>query len=85
MSIKQTAPPPPRPTLPVLTEQNQDGWTKPKSNEKYTPFVHCILSFEGKHEMIEFNEFSVLLLELNLPNYSLAIGSKNIISFYSNG
>ena len=27
--------------------------------------------------MIEFNEFSVLLLELNSPNYSWAIGSKN--------
>ena len=31
--------------------------------------------------MIEFNEFSVLLLELNSPNYSLAIGSKNLYYF----
>ena len=27
--------------------------------------------------MTEFNEFSVLLFELNSPNHSLAIGSKN--------
>ena len=31
--------------------------------------------------MIELNEFSMLLLELNSPNYSLAIGSKNQYNF----
>ena len=44
-------------------------------------FCQCLLRLKKNfilwHEMIEFNEFSVLLLELNSPNYSLAIGSKN--------
>ena len=31
--------------------------------------------------MIEFNEFSVFLLELNSPNDSLVVGSKNYYYF----
>ena len=41
------SPRPPLPTLPFLKGKNQDGQTKPKSSEKYTPVVHCIWSFEG--------------------------------------
>ena len=44
-------------------------------------FCQCFLrlkkNFTLWHEIIEFDEFSVLLLELNSPNHSLAIGSKN--------
>ena len=39
---------------PVFNRQYPAGWNtnhwreyEPKSNEKYTPFLHCISSFEG--------------------------------------
>ena len=67
-----TQPPPPPHTHPL------NGRT-PLSVTKV--FCQCFLrlkkTFTLWHEMTEFNEFSVLLFELNSPNHSLAIGSKN--------
>ena len=44
-------------------------------------FCQCLLRlkkyFTLSHEMIEFNEFSVSLIESNSPNNSLATGSKS--------
>ena len=40
-------PPPPPPLALVLAEGSSWVECRPKSNEKYTPVLHCISSFQG--------------------------------------